>query len=68
MKIENTASVPLAVFHIGAGGERTSQLLAPGQSLSLELEPGDSVKTRIATEITDPVEPAAAADVTSKEA
>ena len=53
MNIQNTSSVPLAVFHIRTDGERTSQILEPGQALGIELEPGDSVKTRIATEITD---------------
>lgn len=53
MKIENTAGVPLVVFHIRAGGDRTAQPLEPGASLVVELEPGDSVKVRIATEITD---------------
>lgn len=57
MKIENTTKLPLAVFYIPAGdGERSATVLEPGQSTKIDLKPGDSVKTRIATEITDPVE------------
>lgn len=53
MKIENTNGVPLLVVHIRAAGDRAAQVLEPGASLALELEPGDSVKARVATEIAD---------------
>ena len=59
MKIENTSELPLAVFYIPAGdGERSSTILEPGTSTEIPLQPGDSVKTRVATEITDPVKEA----------
>lgn len=54
MDINNTTDVPLAVFHIRAAGDRDAQILEPGASLAIQMEPGDSVKVRIATEITDP--------------
>lgn len=58
LKLHNTSKLPLAVFFIPAAedGKKASLVLEPGASTDVELQPGDSMKARIATEITDPVD------------
>lgn len=53
MKIDNTGTLPVVVFHMPAGGEQRGQVLPPGASIELDLQPGDSVQTRVATELLD---------------
>ena len=59
MQIKNTFDVPVACFYLPAQGERSATILKPGASTEIELKPGDTFKMRVATEITDPVEPPA---------
>lgn len=66
MKLHNTSALPMAVFYIPAGeGERKSTVLQPGASTEVQLAPGDTLKTRVATELTDPAD-APATDATKE--
>lgn len=54
MKLKNTHEHPLALFYTAAGEAPVSTVLDPSESTDIELNPGDSLTMRVATEFSDP--------------